>query len=238
MTREPLPWINLLEAIRVVVRLLPDGERLADIMADEWIKESLGLLWRCHGPVDEVWYARIYGEDWGATHDATNRAYKEATEILESVLLKGKVRGFGVCCAKQAEGQRPITEIEWATRRIELKDGLLATPFREKPEHFPAILDIRVNAEDVRRECAKAIKVSQAEAKVNGASAPPSDDNARVLIRAAMDRNGGFIGQKAGAELVREKYPGFGVKRAMALVKELTMNDKPGPKRPRKNRAK
>jgi hypothetical protein len=54
MTREPLPWINLLEAIRVVVRLLPDGERLADIMTDEWIKESLGLLWRCHGPVDEV----------------------------------------------------------------------------------------------------------------------------------------------------------------------------------------
>jgi hypothetical protein len=54
------------------------------------------------------------------------------------------------------------------------------------------------------------------------------------LIRAAMDRNGGFIGQKAGAELVREKYPGFGVKRAMALVKELTMNDKPGPKRPEK----
>jgi hypothetical protein len=106
------------------------------------------------------------------------------------VLLKGKVCGFGVCCAKQAEGQRPITEIEWATRRIELKDGLLATPFREKPEHFPAILDIRVNAEDVRRECAKAIKVSQAEAKANGASAPPSDDDVRALIRAKENELG------------------------------------------------
>lgn len=76
-------------------------------------------------------------------------------------------------------------------------------------------------AEGVRIEFAKAI-------------ATPSDDDARALIRAAMKKNGGFIGQEKGAEIVRQTYSNFRKKRAMALVKELTGNEKPGPKGPRK----
>lgn len=69
------------------------------------------------------------------------------------------------------------------------------------------------------------------------AAANPSDDDARALIRAAVAERGGFIGQDEGAEIVRQRYPEFPKKRAMALVKELTGNEKPGPKGPRKNRA-
>jgi hypothetical protein len=57
------------------------------------------------------------------------------------------------------------------------------------------------------------------------------------VIRAALDEQGGFIGQENGAEIVRRKFPKFPKKRAMQFVRELTGNDKPGPKGPRKNRA-
>jgi hypothetical protein len=102
-------WIDFLEAIRTVVRLLPDGVHLADIMTDEWIKGSWGALERCHGPVDEDWYIAIYGEDFEATRNAANQAYKQAVEILESVLSEGKITGYGICCKNQEEGQRLIT---------------------------------------------------------------------------------------------------------------------------------
>jgi hypothetical protein len=57
------------------------------------------------------------------------------------------------------------------------------------------------------------------------------------VIRQALADSGGFLSQENGAEIVRLKIPGFLKKRAMQLVKELTGNDKPGPKGPRKNRA-
>ena len=63
---------------------------------------------------------------------------------------------------------------------------------------------------------------------------PPTDDAARTVIRQAMTDSNGFVGQEKGAEIVRLKIPGFPKKRAMQLVKELTGNDKPGPKGPRK----
>jgi hypothetical protein len=65
----------------------------------------------------------------------------------------------------------------------------------------------------------------------------PSEDDARALIREAMTKNGGYISQENGAGIVRETYPSFRKKRAMDLVKELTGDNKPGPKGPRKNRA-
>jgi hypothetical protein len=66
---------------------------------------------------------------------------------------------------------------------------------------------------------------------------PPTDDEAKAVIRFALDREGGFVSQEKGAAIVRGKYPTFPKKRAMKLVRELTGNDKPGPKGPRKNRA-
>jgi hypothetical protein len=58
-----------------------------------------------------------------------------------------------------------------------------------------------------------------------------------AVIRQALNDSEGFIGQEKGAEIVRDAIPGFPKKRAMQLVKELTGNDKPGPKGPRRNRA-
>jgi hypothetical protein len=52
-----------------------------------------------------------------------------------------------------------------------------------------------------------------------------------------MEQNGGYLGQAKGAEIVRKAFPNFPRNRARKLVKELTGNEKPGPKAPRKNRA-
>jgi len=66
---------------------------------------------------------------------------------------------------------------------------------------------------------------------------PPTDDEAREVIRPALNDAGGFLSQEKGAEIVRRTFPDFPKKRAMQLVKELTGNEKPGPKGPRNNRA-
>ena len=68
-------------------------------------------------------------------------------------------------------------------------------------------------------------------------SVPPTDEAARAVIRQALADSGGFLSQENGAKIVRSKIPTFLKKRAMQLVKELTGNEKPGPKGPRKNRA-
>ena len=60
-----------------------------------------------------------------------------------------------------------------------------------------------------------------------------SDDDARHVIQEALSRNGGFLPQKKGAEIVRAKFPSFKKEQAMKLVKELAGNTKPGPRGPR-----
>jgi hypothetical protein len=93
--------------------------------------------------------------------------------------------------------------------------------------------------ENVRVEREKVLRAFPTEAppeeKVPSDTA--SDEDARAEIRAALSQQGGFLSQEKGAEIVRRKFPTFPKKRAMGLVKELTGNEKPGPKGPRKNRA-
>lgn len=67
------------------------------------------------------------------------------------------------------------------------------------------------------------------------AKSKPTDDEARAVIRAEMERNDGFVAQKIGAAAVRAVYPQFNETRARALVKELTGNAKRGPQGSRKN---
>jgi hypothetical protein len=63
----------------------------------------------------------------------------------------------------------------------------------------------------------------------------PSDDIVRELIRGELEKNEGYFSQECGAKIVREIYPKFPKKRAMALTKGLTGNETPGPRGPRKN---
>jgi hypothetical protein len=82
------------------------------------------------------------------------------------------------------------------------------------------------------------VKIRRAEVLILfPASAPPkeaTEDDARRLIREAIEANSGFIAQKKGAEIVRREFPGFNKERAMELVKELTQNTIRGPRGPRR----
>jgi hypothetical protein len=91
--------------------------------------------------------------------------------------------------------------------------------------------DVRVQRESVLKEFPEELAFDEAPPR------RPLDDEARIMIRQALAEAGGFISQDKGAEVVRREYPRFPKKRAMLLVKELTGNEKPGPKGPRKIRA-
>jgi hypothetical protein len=60
-----------------------------------------------------------------------------------------------------------------------------------------------------------------------------TDDEICEIIKAASERNGGFIAQNAGAELVQQLFPQISRDRARRLVKQVTRSDRPGPKGPR-----
>ena len=57
-----------------------------------------------------------------------------------------------------------------------------------------------------------------------------TDDDICEIIRAAAERNGGFVTQNAGTELVQQRFPEVSRERARQLVKRVTGSDKPGPK--------
>ena len=91
--------------------------------------------------------------------------------------------------------------------------------------------------ENVRVERDQVLREFPAEAPPEiTAPSGASDDDARAVIRAALSEHG-FLSQEKGAKIVRSKFPSFLKKRAMQLVRELTGNEKTGPKGPRKNRA-
>lgn len=92
--------------------------------------------------------------------------------------------------------------------------------------------NVRVERDQVLREFP-----AEAPPEETVPSGVASDDEARAVIRAALSEQGGFLSQEKGAKIVRSKFPTFLKKRAMQLVRELTGNEKTGPKGPRKNRA-
>jgi len=87
------------------------------------------------------------------------------------------------------------------------------------------IENVRVERDQVLREFP-----ADAPAEGTATSCAVSDDDARAVIRAALAEHDGFLSQEKGAAIVRRNFPKFRKKRAMQLVKELTGNDKPGPK--------
>jgi hypothetical protein len=64
-----------------------------------------------------------------------------------------------------------------------------------------------------------------------------NDEEIRAVIREAAAAKGGFLSQDAGAEIVRTRFPQVGRDRARDLVKQVTGNEKRGPKGPRRNSA-
>jgi hypothetical protein len=95
-------------------------------------------------------------------------------------------------------------------------------------------LDLYFLTVDFEAACAKTSEPQAPKTSEPQADAPPSDDDVRTLIRAEAAKRRGFISQKNGAKIVREKFPGYNDEHARELVKAVTGNKNTGPKGPRK----
>ncbi len=122
------PYIDIFQAIRLIVALLPDGEPLAPVLTDEWIKRGFASV-----------------EPEGSKLVA---AYRHAIDLLKAAIRSLDVQITGVSAARREEGRRPIRDDERGLR-LEIRAGLVATPFGRDPNSLPAFLDPLICAEDL-----------------------------------------------------------------------------------------
>jgi hypothetical protein len=126
-------YVGFLEAIRIVMRIQQDdGERLANIATDDWLRSS---LYRYHLDDD--------------SHMAANAARVKADKFLRDILPKEGAIGGTV---PTGTGRRMVTPYEWANYYIDLYKDCLSNKPGTKPTDFPQINGIDISVEDLRRE--------------------------------------------------------------------------------------
>lgn len=155
--------------------------------------------------------------------DISLQRLKPAKAELWSMLLTGKISANGV---RKLTGTRQlIPPFEW--NDLEFAIGSGSKLVTKGGEGYTSTLIAR--AELLSHFDGAPIPLPEC--------APPTDDDARSILRQALQENGEYLSQEQGAKFVLGKFPTFHKKRAMALTKELTGNVKPGPKGPRNKRA-
>jgi hypothetical protein len=141
-----IAYVNSFETVRIVSRLMPDGEALASKMTDEWIKEGYGRWTSDEYPDDAPHMIRMYGPDWRSMRPRVIAAFQDAVRLLNQILPTGRVRGSGVSDAAPEKGVREIAPYEWSSLRLNISRGIL------EAAHFPAIRNVLLNREDLIRE--------------------------------------------------------------------------------------
>jgi len=219
MTRKTHNYVTtLIDAVRMAVRLEHDGDRLASFI-------TLGWQWYDHPSSIEA----TYGPEGFELFPRAKEAFGSAISWFREVLPQDIIEAEGLHEDTGRIG--PITKREWGTRYIHFWRNELQHPQLRTRKEYPWIKPTAIRGDQICVEYRQRLR----DRKLN--ELPLSWDDARAVVLDAIAQNGGFIGQKEGAKIVREKYPNFPMKDAMALVKGLTGNDKPGPRGPRKNRA-
>jgi hypothetical protein len=141
-------YVNQFEAVRIVTRLMRDGEALASKMTDEWIKEGYGRWISDRYPDDAPHMIRMYGPDWRSMQPRVIEAFEDAVRLLNQILPTGRVRGSGVSDAAPEKGVREIAPYEWSSLRLNISRGIL------EAARLPAIRNVLLNREDLISEAA------------------------------------------------------------------------------------
>lgn len=135
----PATWVELPEAVRTIVRLAPDGGKLAIFMTHErWAFWDHPTSIKAH-----------YGADAVPLFRQAQEAWRAASTALTDALQAGKIAGEGF--DQQCRARRMIEPQDWATRYIHLWKSELQPPIGAQPE-FPVISAVRVKTDDVIRE--------------------------------------------------------------------------------------
>jgi hypothetical protein len=154
-------------------------------------------------------------------------------DYLQQLLQNGRLAAYANLADDPVA--RTLTKVDWGGLEMAVGGDLRRLSVwragRVANSGMGDFENVRVEREAVLREFPEKPPLAQS------LSIPATDDEARAVIRQALADSGGFLSQENGAEIVRSQIPTFLKKRAMQLVKELTRNEKPGPKGPRKNRA-
>jgi hypothetical protein len=154
------------------------------------------------------------------TWDQPLRKFQTATYVLR-LLREGRLKARGFLPGEALA--RELTAADWTMLKIEV-GGIHKRLFVWRT--FPPANDRNGDIEEVRIGRTEIL----IEFPPNAPAKQATDDDARCLLLEAIDKNGGYITQKNGAEIVRSRFPGFKKERAMQLVKELTQNMKRGPR--------
>jgi hypothetical protein len=163
--------VDLFEAVRVVVRLMPDGDTLAAKISNEWIMEGHGRFDAPDDSPDDC-MARVYGPDWQSGPDRESvrsrviAAYDAAVGLVvrvygpdwrsmqprvvtacqKAVLLLQQILATGHVQGYGALDAAPdeirkIKPHEWSSLRLNINRGIL------EAAHFPSILGALVSRE-------------------------------------------------------------------------------------------
>jgi hypothetical protein len=216
-------YVDLHEAIGVVVRRMPDGVILAATMTDGWIGGGGRLLH--DSDKNDAQMIGTYGPDWRTVRPRVSETFRRADHILEKVLASGRVDGFGVSVAAPERGQRPIEPHEWASRRLDARHGLLATPPGKRFDTHPPIRDVLVSVKDLKRECGAMI--------TSEVSAPPDLES---MLRELRHENPNLT-RTAAEEIAPNRGAIEKREEIRRMWKRVGGSSTPGPKGPRKNRA-
>jgi hypothetical protein len=145
-------------------------------------------------------------------------------ERLVSLLRKGKVASVGKLPSEPRA--HDLSAADWSGLTIGEQGGrLVAMPSEGAGGSTYAF--VRVSRSDVLREFPAFPEDVPTETN------QPSEAEIADTVRALIEEHGGFLDQKKGAAIVREKFPHLSRDRARSLIKARTQNTKRGPRGPR-----
>ena len=152
MVKEGADFINLLEAIRLVIRAKTGRDDLARIASEERMRGALhGFI----GDRDE--------SEWKLLGEAVE-AFREARDWLRATLAQGAIEGWG----KPADGEarRRVRCDEWSSFHIHFFDhssGALVKKSDAGASDVSPIESLRISANDLKQSLSAAGLVAPAE---------------------------------------------------------------------------
>ena len=144
------PYVGIPDAIRLLVGLLPEGNSVVHILTGEWISRGYASLFPPPPnpeDADDPTSRKLYGPNWRIVGPKAIAAFRRAAALLKEAVLSPEVKFTGA----SAGGDRRQLRDDERGLRLEIREGLLATPYGKSPAHHPAFLQVEVCAEDLLR---------------------------------------------------------------------------------------